>query len=401
MWTQIERTTFMEWLDFWRDKPIIKVITGIRRCGKTTLLELYRQKLLSEGVDERQIVSVNFEDPDLGDFTAFRDAWTFIRAKMDDNLPKTYVFLDEVQRVPDFERLVEGLFVKKNVDVYITGSNAKFLSGELATFLTGRYVEIAMQTLSFAEYRPLFPALETWPAFNDFMRFGGFPFAARLVGEPRAHSDYLGAILNTILYKDVVARVGLRDAAMLNRLVRFLFDSIGSPLSVNRIAGTLKAEGLSIQNRTVDAYVEALCESFLFHKVRRYDVKGKAILKTNSKYYAADTGLRRIAIGDRAGDLGHILENVVFLELRRRHKEVFMGAVGEREVDFVVFENAQPRYFQVALTVRDPATLERELRPLQAIPDQYPKTLLTLDPDPPMDCNGIHQLCVTNFLLGK
>lgn len=401
MQRQIERKTFMEWLDFWRDKPIIKVITGIRRCGKTTLLELYRQKLLSEGVDERQIVSVNFEDPDLGEFAAFRDAWTFIRAKMDDTLPRTYVFLDEVQRVPDFEKLVDGLFVKKNVDVYITGSNAKFLFGELATFLTGRYVEIAMQTLSFAEYRPLFPELETGRAFNDFMRFGGFPFAASLVGEPHAHSDYLDAILNTILYKDVVARVGLRDTTLLDRLVRFLFDSIGSPLSVNRIVGTFKAEGINIQNRTVDAHVDALCESFLFHKVKRYNVKGKAILKTNCKYYAADTGLRRVAVGDRAGDWGHILENVVFLELRRRHKDVFMGAVGEREVDFVVFENAQPRYFQVALTVRDPATLERELRPLQAIPDQYPKTLLTLDPDPPMDCNGICQLCVTDFLLGK
>ena len=399
MTSTINRPYFTDWLSSWRDKDIIKVVTGIRRCGKTTLLKLFRNKLLSEGVDPRQIVSINFEDPDVGVFHTFADAWAFVRSKMDDSLGRIYIFLDEVQQVPEFERLVDGLFVKSNTDVYVTGSNAKFLSGELATFLTGRYVEIAMQPLSFVEYLSAFPGLPKSEAFANYMRFGGFPFVTRLAGNDEARRDYLSAIFDTIIYKDVLARLSLRDGAVLKRLVRFIFDNVGNPLSVNRIAGTLKADGTAIASRTIDTYINALCETFLVYHATRYDIKGRNYLKTLGKYYIADQGLRAVVTGERGSDIGHVFENIIFLELKRRYRDVYVGTVDGREVDFVAFENAAPRYFQVALSVRDEATLKRELAPFKAIRDQHPKTLITLDNDPPLDHDGIRQINAMDFLL--
>ena len=400
MTAKIERPFYLEWLDSWRDKDIIKVVTGIRRSGKTTLLELFREKLLAEGVPRERIVSVNFEDPSVGEFSDHRTAWNFIRGQFPTG-GKAYVFLDEVQLVPGFERVVDGLFAKKDCDIFITGSNARFLSGDLATFLTGRYVEVRIGPLSFAEYRTAFPGKHPTDAFNDYLRFGGFPFAASLPCGSRSMRDYLSGILDTILYKDVVARKGIRDAAMLKRLARFVFDNIGSPLSVNRIVGTFKADGVSVPHATLDSFLDALCEVFLVLKASRYDIKGRDYLKTNAKYYVADPGLRWVLVGDRGGDLGHVLENVVFLELRRRYGDVYVGTANGREVDFVAFENAAPRYFQVALTVRDEETLARELAPLKAIRDQYPKTLVTLDYDPPFDHDGIRQVNAVDFLLDE
>lgn len=396
--TTIKRPYFTHWLDQWKNRDVIKVVTGIRRCGKTTLFELFRAALSAQGVADEQIVSVNFEDPDVGEFSTFREAWTAIRGKMP-TARRAYLFLDEVQLVPDFERLVDGLYAKKDADIYITGSNATFLSGELATFLTGRYVEIQMQPLSFAEYRSAFPKQDVRDVFRQYLRFGGFPFAALLPMEPRVQFDYLSGVLNTILYKDIFARKGIRDGALLRRLVRFVFDNVGNLLSVNRIVGMLKAEGLPVQTATLDAYLESLCESFLVYRARRYDIKGRQYLKTNAKYYVADLGLRRVLLGDKGGDFGHVVENVVYLELLRRYRDVAVGALGAGEVDFVVLENGLPRYFQVALSVRDEAVLKRELAPFRSIRDQYPKTLLTLDDDPPLDHGGIRQLNVMDFLL--
>jgi predicted AAA+ superfamily ATPase len=362
-------------------------------------LRLFREKLLAEGVNQNQIISINFEDPDVGIFRTFDDAWKFIRSKMDDSLDKIYIFLDEVQQVPEFERLVDGLFVKSNTDVYVTGSNAKFLSGELATFLTGRYVEISMQPLSFAEYQAAFQQLPKSEAFAQYMQFGGFPFVATLGANEAARIDYLSAIFDTIIYKDALARLGLRDGALLKRIVRFIFDNIGNPLSVNRITGTFKAEGITIAGKTIDAYINALCETLLVYHATRYDIKGRNYLKTLGKYYIADQGLRAIVTGQRGGDMGHILENIVFLELKRRYRDVHVGTIDGKEVDFVAFENATPRYFQVALSVRDESTLKRELAPFKTIRDQYPKTLITLDYDPPFDHNGIRQVNAVEFLL--
>lgn len=397
---KITRPYYLEWLASWKDKDIIKVVSGIRRAGKTTLLELFREQLANDGIPQKNIISINFEDPEIDAFPDYRTAWKYIRSKFPAN-GKAYVFLDEVQLVPDFEKVVDGLFAKKDCDVYITGSNAKFLSGELATFLTGRYVEIKVSPLSFAEYKSVFPEQPTEKTFNDYLRFGGFPFATLLPCGSRSMGDYLSGILDTILYKDIVARKGIRDAAMLKRLARFIHDNIGSPLSVNKIVGTFKSDGISVPHATLDTFLDALCETFLVFKANRYDIKGRGYLKTNAKYYIADPGFRWVTLGDRRNDFGHLLENIVYLELCRRYRDVYVGIMGQQEVDFVALNNGEPSYFQVALSVRDEMTLKRELAPLEAIRDHYSKTLLTLDPDPPFDYNGIRQMNVIDFLLSS
>ena len=295
--------------------------------------------------------------------------------------------------------MVNGFFAAKDCDVYITGSNARFLSGELATFLTGRYVEIQMHPLSFAEYRTAHPNEYQDNLFEQYMRFGGFPFPALLPADPLVQTDYLSAVLTNILYKDIFARKGIRDEALLKRLTGFIFDNIGNLLSVNKILGTFKSDGFSVQTPTLDAYLDALCESFLVYRVGRYDIRGRDILKTNAKYYIADPGLRRILLGDKGGDLGHVLENIIFLELKRRYREVFVGTLGANEIDFAALENGTPAYYQVALSVRDEATLARELKPLRLIRDNHPKFLLTLDRDPPADFDGIKQINAIDFLL--
>ncbi len=396
--SRIERKWFTDWLASWRDKDVIKVVTGIRRCGKTTLLELFRERLANDGVPVDSIISLNFEDPDCASFASWREAWEFIKPGIKQT-GKTYIFLDEVQNVPEFEKLVDGLYSRKNLDVYITGSNAKFLSGELATFLTGRYVEIRLQPLYFAEYLTLFPKHDAHAVFNDFLRFGGFPFAAQLANGSRSQHDYLSGILDTILYKDVMARNGYRDAATLKRIVRFLFDNIGNLLSVNKIVGMFKSEGFSVPHATLDTYIDALCQTFLLDRVDRYDIKGRQYLKTTAKYYIADMGLRRTLLGTKGEDFGHLLENAVYLELRRRFREIYVGVLNDGEVDFVTIENGIPCYFQVAYTVRSETTLARELSPLKSIRDNHPKFLLTLDNDPPLDHGGIKRLNIVDFLL--
>ena len=395
---KISRKWFADWLASWRDKDVIKVVTGIRRCGKTTLLELFRERLADDGVSADRIVSVNFEDPDCATFTNWREAWEYIKPTIRSD-GRTYIFLDEVQNVPEFEKLVDGLYSRKNLDVYITGSNAKFLSGELATFLTGRYVEIRLQPLHFTEYITLFPDKDAQSVFNDFLRFGGFPFAAQLPNGSRPQLDYLSGILDTILYKDVMARNGYRDAATLKRIVRFLFDNIGNLLSVNKIVGMFKSEGFSVPHATLDTYIDALCQTFLLDRVDRYDIKRRQHLKTTAKYYVVDMGLRRTLLGTKGEDFGHLLENIVYLELHRRFREVYVGMLNTGEVDFVTLENGLPCYFQVAYTVREETTLVRELAPLRAIRDNHPKFLLTLDNDPPLDHDGIKRMNVVDFLL--
>lgn len=395
--SKIKRNWYIDWLASWRDKDVIKVVTGIRRCGKTTLFELFRQKLVNEGISEENIIAINFEDPDFSSFPDWRSVWNYLKPRIAPE-GKTYIFLDEIQNILDFEKLVDGLYSRKNIDVYITGSNAKFLSGELATFLTGRYVEIRLQPLHFTEYASLFPGKDPHDIFNDFLRFGGFPFAAQLENESRSQYDYLSGILDTILYKDVMARNGYRDAATLKRIVKFLFDNIGNLLSVNKITGMFKSEGFSVPHATLNTYIDALCQTFLLERVDRYDIKGRQYLKTTAKYYVSDTGLRRTLLGTRGEDFGHLLENVVFLELRRRFREIYVGIFGNGEIDFVALEQGIPHYFQIAYTVRDEATLNRELAPLKAVKDNYPKFLLTLDNDPPLDHGGIKRMNVVDFL---
>lgn len=379
---------------------MIKVVTGIRRCGKSTLFELYQAYLQNDGVSPEQIISFNLEDGDYSDIEDSKDLYNLVKARL---LPDrmNYIFLDEVQRVSDFQKAVDALFIKKNCDVYITGSNAYLLSGELATLLSGRYVEIKMLPLSFKEYVSAFPENSNIDRlYQDYIHNSSFPYTPELKRQKDIR-QYLAGILDSIVLKDIVARKRFPDISMLQSVVRFLFDNIGNLCSAKKISDAMTSAGRKISVHTVESYLTALTDSFIFYRVGSYDVKGKQYLQTGNKYYAADIGLRYIALGTKKADEGHILENVVYLELLRRGYEVYVGKVGLAEVDFIAIGDEGEEYYQVAYTVidTDGKTLERELAPLNAIGDHNPKYLLTMDLGPLVSHNGIKQINVTDWLL--
>ncbi len=396
----VERKKALEALVNWKDKDLIKVITGIRRCGKSTLLELFQDHLLQSGIAKSQIHSINFEDLNWIGLQTCKDVWDYLKPLVE-NDNRHYIFLDEVQRLPEFETLVNGLYARKNIDLYVTGSNAFLLSSELATYLSGRYVEVHLTPFSFKEFYDAAHSGEiSSEVYARYLVQSGFPYALQL-SEGQFLDDYLSGIFNTILLKDVVGRFGFKDVPLLDRVTRFLFDNIGNPTSILKIANALERPTSRPNSQTIENYIRALCDSYILHQVRRYDIKGKAWLKTNAKYYLEDVGLRRILLGTKTGDLGRILENVIYLELKRRHRDVFVGMVGNTEIDFVVSDSGNISYYQVALTVRDTQTLERELKPLQRLHDSYPKYLLTLDDDPPINHKGIIQINALKFLLSN
>ena len=395
----INREEYLDELIRWKDKDLIKVITGIRRCGKSTLFDLFIDYLKMSGVKSNQIIYINLEDADY-DFKDYKELYHFINEKIisEDNF---YVFLDEVQNVPGFQRAVDSLYIKKNVDVYITGSNAYLLSGELATLLSGRYIEIKMLPLSFKEYVSAFDNNNYQQLFLDYMRNGGMPGNINILKSNVNDLDkYLDGIFSTIVYKDIMARNNITDKLLLESVIKYIFDSIGSPISIKKISDTLTSKGISTSNHTVENYITALLESFLIYKAERFDVKGKNLLARDYKYYVVDSGLRSYLLGKKAdSDMGHILENIVYLELLRRGYKVYVGKVDDLEVDFVAENRDGLRYYQVALTVRDEKVLERELRSLQKTGDHYPKTLLTLDMDLETDYDGIKKINVVDWLL--
>lgn len=395
----INREEYLNELIRWKDKDLIKVVTGIRRCGKSTLFDLFIDYLKMSGVKSNQIIYINLEDADY-DFKNYKELYHFINEKIisEDNF---YVFLDEVQNVPGFQRAIDSLYIKKNVDVYITGSNAYLLSGELATLLSGRYIEIKMLPLSFKEYVSAFDNNNYQQLFLDYMRNGGMPGNINILKSNVNDLDkYLDGIFSTIVYKDIMARNNITDKLLLESVIKYIFDSIGSPISIKKISDTLTSKGISTSNHTVENYITALLESFLIYKVERFDVKGKNLLARDYKYYVVDSGLRSYLLGKKAdSDMGHILENIVYLELLRRGYKVYVGKVDDLEVDFVAENRDGLRYYQVALTVRDEKVLERELRSLQKTGDHYPKTLLTLDMDLETDYDGIKKINVVDWLL--
>lgn len=395
----INREEYLDELIRWKDKDLIKVVTGIRRCGKSTLFDLFIDYLKMSGVKSNQIIYINLEDADY-DFKDYKELYHFINEKIisEDNF---YVFLDEVQNVPGFQRAVDSLYIKKNVDVYITGSNAYLLSGELATLLSGRYIEIKMLPLSFKEYVSAFGNNNYQQLFLDYMRNGGMPGNINILKSNVNDLDkYLDGIFSTIVYKDIMARNNITDKLLLESVIKYIFDSIGSPISIKKISDTLTSKGISTSNHTVENYITALLESFLIYKAERFDVKGKNLLARDYKYYVVDSGLRSYLLGKKAdSDMGHILENIVYLELLRRGYKVYVGKVDDLEVDFVAENRDGLRYYQVALTVRDEKVLERELRSLQKTGDHYPKTLLTLDMDLETDYDGIRKVNVVDWLL--
>lgn len=397
----IQRKMYLDKLIGFRDQQLIKVVTGIRRCGKSTLLAMFQKHLLEQGVTQEQIIAINMEDMT---FAALDDAKKLHDYISNCLLPDkmNYVFLDEVQIVKDFQKAVDSLFLKTNVDLYITGSNAYLLSGELATLLSGRYVEIAMLPLSFREYLTfLGDQTELGRKFSNYLQYSSFPYAVNLKNNPDQVRDYLSGIYHTVILKDVISRRRISDPMMLESVVRFLFDNIGNLLSTSKIANTMTSSGRAISTHTVESYLSALTDSFILYKAKRYDIKGKQFLKTNDKYYLCDIGLRYFLLGNTGKDHGHILENVVYLELVRRGYEVSIGKVGNQEVDFIARKGDQLEYYQVAQTVRQQETLNRELSVLEAITDHHPKYLLTQDDDPPASFNGIRKQNVIDFLLSN
>ena len=395
----IERTEYLEELKRWKDKDLIKVVTGIRRCGKSTLFELFINYLKENNINDEQIIHINLEDADY-DFESYKELYNYIKNKLDSK-KQYYIFLDEVQNVKEFQKAVDSLYIKKNVDVYITGSNAYLLSGELATLLSGRYVEIKMLPLSFKEYVSAFDDKNYQQLFLNYMKNGGMPGNISILKtNPNDIDKYLDGIFSTIVYKDIMARNNISDKMLLESVLKFIFDSIGSPISTKKISDTLTSKGMSTSNHTVENYITAFLESFLIYKAERFDVKGKNLLARDYKYYTVDSGLRSYLLGKKANsDMGHILENIVYLELLRRGYKVYVGKVDDLEVDFVAENRNGFKYYQVALTVRDDKTLERELRSLQKTGDHYQKILLTLDMDLESDYDGITKINVVDWLL--
>lgn len=397
----IDRPEYLKFLMEWKDQNVIKVITGIRRCGKSTLFDLYRERLRGEGVAEDQIIYINFEETEHEPLLEYHALYNYVKSKM---LPDrmNYIFLDEIQHVASYQKAVDSLFVRKNADVYITGSNAYFMSGELATLLSGRYVELKMLPLSFAEYvSAVKKSVSKEEMYRDYIFNSSFPYTVGLTTRRNIHA-YLDGIFNTVVLNDIVARKKIQDVAMLKSVLQFLFDNIGNLCTAKKIADTLTSAGRKISNHTVESYIDGITDSLLMYRVGRYDIKGKEYLRLAEKYYLADIGLRYYLLGTRNADQGHILENVVYLELIRRGYTVYVGKMGPAEVDFVVQDaDGGTEYYQAALTVRDEAVLRRELAPLDSISDHNPKYLLTMDNDPPASHNGIRQKYALDWLLEK
>lgn len=397
---RIERASYLNKLIAFKDKNLIKVITGIRRCGKSTIMEIYRDWLNEQGVSIDQIVYLNFEDYDNFELRNPKNLYAYIKPLLIED-KMNYLFFDEIQHVQDFPDIINSLNLKPNVDIYITGSNAYMLSSEIATLLSGRYIEIAMQPLSFKEYVDGTGEYDNLQkAYNDYITRSSFPYTLELNTNSEV-SDYLTGLYNTIVVKDIMSRKRLPDVMMLESVIRFTADNIGNILSTKRIADIMTADGRKIDQKTVERYLNSLCETFFVYEAKRYNIKGKQLLKTLGKYYLVDIGLRRMLLGSRSFDAGRILENVVYLELLHRQKKVYVGKNDNLEVDFVAIDENNIAYYQVAATVRDESTLKRELASLQQINDQYPKYILTLDDDPVADYDGIKRINALKWMMGE
>lgn len=397
---RIERASYLNKLIAFKDKNLIKVITGIRRCGKSTIMEIYRDWLKEQGVSIDQIVYLNFEDYDNFELRNPKNLYAYIKPLLIED-KMNYLFFDEIQHVQDFPDIINSLNLKPNVDIYITGSNAYMLSSEIATLLSGRYIEIAMQPLSFKEYVDGTGEYDNLQkAYNDYITRSSFPYTLELNTNSEV-SDYLTGLYNTIVVKDIMSRKRLPDVMMLESVIRFTADNIGNILSTKRIADIMTADGRKIDQKTVERYLNSLCETFFVYEAKRYNIKGKQLLKTLGKYYLVDIGLRRMLLGSRSFDAGRILENVVYLELLHRQKKVYVGKNDNLEVDFVAIDENNIAYYQVTATVRDESTLKRELASLQQINDQYPKYILTLDDDPVADYDGIKRINALKWMMGE
>ena len=406
----IQRIEYLEQLKKWKDEQVIKVVTGIRRCGKSTLLSMFQDYLKEQGVGDDQIISINFEELEYEDLLDYKSLYNYVKERLH-KTKTTYVFLDEIQQVADFQKAVDSLYIKKNVDVYVTGSNAYLLSGELATLLSGRYIEIKMLPLSFAEFCELRKGGDKEALFAEYMKSGGFPYVATLGNDSEKIDTYLEGIYNTIIVKDVEERQRrketdpnkrkINDIALLKNISKFLAGSIGSPISVKSIADYVTSSGRKVSQSTIDDYVEALVEPYIFYPAERFDVLGKQLLKKNQKMYIVDLGLRRHLLARGKYDLGFSLENIIYFELLRRGYSVNVGKVGLTEIDFVARKNEEVLYYQVTASMVEETTFEREMQPLRSVNDNYPKTVITLDRFTLGNYEGITVVNAVDWLLNK
>lgn len=398
----IERTDYLNWLLRWKGQQIIKVITGVRRCGKSTLFDIFQSHLIANGTSPEQIININFENLDFEDLTDYKALYRYVNERL---LPDrmNYIFLDEIEHVQHYEKAVDSLFLKNNCDLYITGSNGYLLSSELATYLTGRYVALSMQPLSFKEFCSGLSdsALSLNEKFNRYLQFSSFPYTLRYGNSLEETQEYLRGIYNTVLLNDIVARLGVSDVNMLEAITRFLMHNIGNRTSPTTIANTMTSNKMKIDGKTVNRYLRGLTDSLLFYEARRYNIKGKKLLTSMNKYYVCDLAMRSLLVRTHDSDIGHILENVIYLELKRRYSDVYIGQNDATdEVDFVVFDNGTPSYYQVAQTTLDENVLKHELAPLRKIKDNNPKYLLTLDEVfGEMNYDGIIKTNALNWLL--
>ncbi len=403
----IERKQYMQQLRSLKDQNVIKVISGVRRCGKSTLLMMFAEELIQSGVDRKQIQFYNFEDLDTLAIGDIYQIHTYIKERLVDDKPN-YIFLDEIQNVAEFQRLVDSLYIKPNVDVYITGSNAYLLSGELATLLTGRYIEINILPLQFAEYYQFMlsksPNLSKQEILANFIHYGGIPEYNKQLNISEKQADlFAQSVLKTIVEKDIFQRLNITNKHDFNKIIDFVFDSVGSYVSPRSISDTLRSNGTIIDKQTVAKYLDALCEAYLIYKVPRFEIKGKGLLQTLNKYYVVDPCFAKVRLKKAIlKDRSHWLENMVYLELLRQNKEVFIGKRHNLEVDFVAIDyNDYTSYYQVAWTTENADTLERELASLKAIKDSTPKYLLTTDVDFNPVYDGIRKLNVIDWMLNN
>ena len=393
----VQRKQYLDKLIQLKDKQMIKVVTGVRRSGKSTLLLQFQEYLREQGVDGNQIIFLNLEKLENEPLLEYHALYNYIKERLTPGR-MTYIFLDEIQNVSGFQKAVDSLFVMEWTDVYITGSNARMLSGELATLLSGRYMEIQMLPLSFAEYYALIGG-DRREAWNTYFVNGGFPYTA-YIEEEDIRRDYLQGIYHTVLLNEIVERKRIEDVNLLESVVRFLVDNVGNIVSSKKIADSLTSYGRKTTSATVENYIRALEESFILYRAGRYDVKGKQHLKSLEKYYLVDQGFRGMLFGSSSRDIGHILENIVYLELLRRGYQVWVGKVGSQEIDFVAGKGSDRVYYQVAASILEEQTYQREITSLKMVNDHYPKYIITMD-EVPMGEDGIRQVNVVDFLLGR
>ncbi len=396
----IARDVYLKKLIDFKDKDLIKIITGIRRCGKSTLFDIYINYLKEQGIQDEQIIKLNLESQDYS-FKDYTELYNYIKERLV-NDKKNYVFIDEVQRVEEFQKAIDSLYIDKNIDLYITGSNAYLLSGELATLISGRYVEIKMLPLSFKEYMSAFEQnIDKQEKLLDYLKYGSLPLTVELFkSNPDLIENYIDGVFTTVIYKDVMQRNNINNQMLLESIIKYIFNNIGSSISTKKISDTLTSMNRATSNHTVENYISALIDAFLLYKVDKFDAKGKNVLASGYKYYVVDMGFRAHLLGKKAGqDMGHILENIVYLELLRRGYKVYAGKVDDLEIDFIAENKNGLEYYQVSLTTREEVTLERELKPLQKTGDFYPKYLLTMDRDLEADYNGIRKINIIDWLL--